>query len=272
MTFRKRRLFLYEGDSMGKIKYSGITKEEAAALYGSWLQGQLPKQGAFLSTGPFYYALGGWKALEETRPIELTAAKGIPVYTSIEPEKTELALRSYREWRRPPAGVLAASTPEGYWITSGKAWEPSTGDLLDFPSLLEEVATDKEIAALYGKTAKAVQKDCESGLFGREARKEGTLWLIETKAAARIYANKTAEPAPISPLLLVYTTAMAGELWGRSAEEVRSAAAGAGHRAARLGDGQRRRAGRTWLVTREAMEMLYGNADPDKWREWILGI
>lgn len=259
---------------MGKIKYSGITKEGAAALYGSWLQGRLPEHGAFLSAGPFYYALGTWKAPAGTVPMEIAAAKGVPVHTSIEPEKTELALRSFLEWRRLPAGALVASTPEGYWVTGGTDWEPIEGDILDFPHIIEDVGTDKEIAALYGKTPKAVQKDCEAGLFGaKEARKEGTLWLIEKRAAARLYEKADTPPAPISPLLLVYTTAMAGKLWGRSAEEVRSAAAGAGHRAARLVDGQRRRAGRTWLVTREAMEMLYGNVEPEMWREWgNLGI
>ena len=79
-----------------------------------------------------------------------------------------------------------------------------------------------------------------------------------------MYGTGKEKIAPVNPFLLVFSTAEAGILWNRDGGDVRAAAAGAGHRAARLFDGDRRQSGRTWLVTRMAMDRLYGPADPGK--------
>ena len=71
----------------------------------------------------------------------------------------------------------------------------------------------------------------------------------------------------MNPLLLVFTTLEAANLWNRDSGDVRSAASGAGHRAARMADGDRRKSGRSWLVTRDAMERLYGSPVFEKMRK-----
>lgn len=251
---------------MGKIMYSGISRDDAARLYGNWLMDQLPGKGGFVGAGPHFCAIS---ALPEP-PISLSETKtddGRQVWSAVDEDRTAYAIRCFREWRRLPAGITVSAEPEGYTVLAAGTFSLPEGETLTFPGILDAVLTDKEAAAFYGCTAGRIQKDCENGNFRRdEARKEGNNWLLTRTAAAHRYGNEPAAIPPISPLLLVMTTAWAGDIWGRSAEEVRSAAAGAGHRAARLGDGERRRAGRTWLVTREAMEKLYGNMVPEKWR------
>lgn len=119
--------------------------------------------------------------------------------------------------------------------------------------------TAEEARALYGISGKTVASDCEKGAFKKlEARRSGKNWLITKQAASFRYGGGSEPAAPMNPLLLVFTTLEAAELWNRDSGDVRSAASGAGHRAARMGDGDRRKSGRTWLVTRNAMERLYG--------------
>ncbi len=251
---------------MGKIIYTGISRDDAARLYGDWLMDRLPAAGAFIGAGPHAYALPALPALPASFA-ETKTPDGRLVRSTVDGDRTDYALRCFREWRRLPAGIAVGATNEGYTILESGSLALPDGEILTFPGILDAVLTDKETAALYGCTAGKVQKDCENGGFRwDEARKEGPTWLLTRAAAARRYGNEPETTPPISPLLLVMTTAYAGTIWGRSAEEVRSAAAGAGHRAARLGDGERRRAGRTWLVTREAMEKLYGNMVPGEWK------
>ena len=88
-----------------------------------------------------------------------------------------------------------------------------------------------------------------------------------------------AEGAPVSeieitdrdilPLLLVFTPPEAAPLWNRPAEEIRSAAAGAGHRAARLAENESRQVGRHRLIGRAALETLFGTPDPNAWQNFI---
>lgn len=71
------------------------------------------------------------------------------------------------------------------------------------------------------------------------------------------------------PLLLVFTAPEAAPLWGRTSEEIRSAAAGAGHRAARLAENESRQAGRHRLIGRASLETLFGTPDPKAWHDFI---
>lgn len=112
--------------------------------------------------------------------------------------------------------------------------------------------------------------DCEKGAFKKsEARRSGKNWLITKQAADLRYGGGSEPAAPMNPLLLVFTTLEAAELWNRDSGDVRSAASGAGHRAARMADGDRRKSGRSWIVTRDAMERLYGPPVFEKMREAV---
>lgn len=71
------------------------------------------------------------------------------------------------------------------------------------------------------------------------------------------------------PLLLVFTPPEAATIWGRASEEIRSAAAGAGHRAARLAADETRQSGRHRLIPRAALETLFGAPDLNAWRKFI---
>lgn len=174
--------------------------------------------------------------------------------------KTLFACREFLGARRLPSGVTAALSEKGIYIFPDGLWTPGE----DFAEWKREIdftmytVTAEEAGTLYGISGKTVASDCEKGAFKKsEARRSGKNWLITKQAAALRYGGS--EPAaPMNPLLLVFTTLEAAELWNRDSGDVRSAASGAGHRAARMVDGDRRKSGRTWLVTRNAMERLYG--------------
>lgn len=259
---------------MGKIYVCGAADKDAAAAYGAWLMGRLPQGCVLTSAGPHLYVTDTLPeeaaACPASSPDSLPAPAAAPVYTSLPTDMARRTLQAFCDWRRLPAGTAVSASSAGLFLFPSERWQPPEGTPLDFPDLTESVLTDRETAALFGKTPAAVRKGCESGAFPPwDAKKSAAAWLITRRAACRIYGNAPAKQPPISPLLLVFATAEAALLWGRSPEDVRSAAAGAGHRAARLGDGERRRAGKTWLVTRAAMEKLYGPPIPDAWRRWL---
>ena len=130
--------------------------------------------------------------------------------------------------------------------------------------------TAEEAGTLYGISGKTVASESEKGAFRKsEARKSGKNWLITKQAADFRYGGGSEPAAPMNPLLLVFTTLEAAELWNRDSGDVRSAASGAGHRAARMADGDRRKSGRSWIVTRDAMERLYGPPVFEKMREAV---
>lgn len=248
---------------MNRLLYTGMTAPAAARLYEDWLLGRLPQEGAILACGPALCLLPSLPAAE-FRPVPGEAL----AWTALDdPLRTSAALRSFRDWRRLPAGTAVCAAASGLFVLPADAAPiPEGARPLSFPDILNAAATEKEIADLCGTTAKAVKADCEKGLLGAAAKHTPTGWLLDKAAACRFYGGGPAEEPAVHPLLLVFATAEAGGLWGRSVEEVRSAAAGAGHRAARLGEGERRRAGRTWLITRAAAEKLYGDPRPDQWR------
>lgn len=254
---------------MAKLWNAGLPLGMALPLYESYLLGRLPDRGAIAAAGPSLYLMS------EGRPGGAAAAGEKGVWTSADAAHTAGALRSFRDWRRLPAGTVVIASPEGLRVMKAEEWEePEEKDILTLPSMLEEVLTDKETAALCSVTPGKVKKDCESGAFsGSGAKPSGKGWLITKRAALHLYGGIAARPYLVNPLLLVFTTLEAGHLWNRPGEDVRSAAAGAGHRAARLDPKTEcRRAGRTWLVTRAAMESLYGDPWPGRWGQWVRGM
>ena len=59
----------------------------------------------------------------------------------------------------------------------------------------------------------------------------------------------------------VMTTAEAADLWGLSAITVKQACSGQKGLPPRFKEGEFRKSGRTWLVTRTGMERLYGEPE-----------
>lgn len=251
---------------MNRLVYDGVSEAAAARIYGAWLLGAAPAEGAAIACGPVLLLTDGAPALS-ARAVEGEA----DVRTALEDDlRTAGALRNAREWRRLPVGTAVSSSAEGLLIFPAERFAlPPAARALAFPHALEDVLTEKEAADRFSVPAKTVRARCGEGALGAGAKHTPAGWLLDRQAAARCFGGDSGDGGgteALSPLLIVFATAEAAELWGRTAEEVRSAAAGAGHRAARLGDGARRRAGRTWLVTRAAMETLYGDPRPDRWR------
>lgn len=240
---------------------------ETFKAYENYLLGRPAEAGTVLRQGAFFYI---WKEKFETDGTVLQTSYGTVVTTLDSESKTLFACREFLGGRRLPSGVSAALSKKGIYIFPDGLWSPSE----DFSEWKWEIdftmyaVTAEEAGALYGISGKTVASDCEKGAFKKsEARRSGKSWLITKQAAALRYGRNSEEAPPMNPLLVVFTTLEAAELWNRDSGDVRSAASGAGHRAARMGDGDRRKSGRTWLVTRNAMERLYGPPVFEKMRK-----
>ena len=166
---------------------------------------------------------------------------------------------------------------EGYFAFQSEYMnEEGTPFTLSFDPL-EEVMTAQEAGKLYGIPAKNIEKDCESAglespLKQGETRHSGNVWLLQKSAAERAYADKEGKTYAVNPLLLVFSTVEGADIWNRDSGVVRSAAGGAGHMSARMHEEERKKSGRVWLVTRSAMERLFGQALPNKMKEAMKGI
>lgn len=240
---------------------------ETFKAYENYLLGQPAKAGTVLRQGAFLYI---WKEKFETNGTVLQTSYGTVVTTLDSESKSLFACREFLCGRRLPLGVTAAMTKQGISLFPDKLWSPGEGftEWKQEDDFTAYVLSAEEAGMLYGAGKKTVIADCEEGIFKRkEARKSGKSWLITKQAAALRYGRNSEEAPPMNPLLVVFTTLEAAELWNRDSGDVRSAASGAGHRAARMGDGDRRKSGRTWLVTRNAMERLYGPPVFEKMRK-----
>lgn len=241
---------------MAKI-FTNTDDAHAFCAYENYLLGRLGKSTVCMQ-GAFLYIS------EESIEIEgqvLETPYG-RIMTALDSESKSLfACREFLGGRRLPAGVSAAMTEKGICLFPDAYWSPE-GDFTEWKwedDFTSYALTAEEAGALYGVGGKTVILDCEKGVFKKEeARRSGKSWLLTKNAAALRYGTKHEKEPPMNPLVLVFTTLEAAELWNRDSGDVRSAASGAGHRAARMGDGDRRKSGRTWLVTRTAMERLYG--------------
>lgn len=248
---------------------------ESQSCYGAFLKGTIPEEGWILVEGPHLYLFDQKPSLPEGDAVPVTAGPVDWIFSSLPEEKGLAAYTAFLAGRRLPAGSALAAGEGKIFVFPSDLWEPDLGamDIYHLPfDPLEEVVTPQEAAKLYGIDAKRVQSDCqragEGGLFSlSEVRKSGTTWLILKSAAQRLYRNEEAKRPPLNPLLLVFSTIEAARIWNRDSGVVRSAAAGAGHAAARMHEGDRRKSGRTWLVTRDAMDRLFGQALPGPMKE-----
>lgn len=251
------------GDTM-EIIFARPQDSAAWAVCESYLLGLPPERGTIICyKKAFYIDCDCFEIKGEEIP-----GMPVPVITTLDSEeKTVLAVREFMSGRRLPVGTAVAFSAKGIFVFSEKEWTPSGPfEELKWPeTVVQWVMTAEEAEEKYGLPDKKARNDCKNNLFSPgEARKSGPAWLITAEAADRMYGTGKEKIAPVNPFLLVFSTAEAGILWNRDGGDVRAAAAGAGHRAARLFDGDRRQSGRTWLVTRMAMDRLYGPADPGK--------
>lgn len=252
-------------------------EEQAEACYGAFLTGTIPQSGWILTEGAHLYLLDRKPAIPEGEGLAVSEGPGDFISTTLPAAKARAAYGAYLSGRRLPAGSALAAGEGMISIFPASSYAPDLGEMeiyrLPFDPL-EEVVTPKEAADLYGADAKRVQADCErageGGLFSlSEVRRSGNVYLILRQSAERVYGGKKDGrlPFPLNPLLLVFSTVEAARIWNRDSGTVRSAAAGAGHASARMTEGERRKSGRTWLVTRDAMDRLFGQALPAAMKE-----
>lgn len=253
---------------MAKI-FINIEEARAFHIWENYFLGRPSAEGSVFMQGAFFYIS---RERIEIEGQVLKTPYGTVLSALDSESKTLFACREFLGGRRLPPGVSAALSEKGIYIFPDGLWTPPE----DFVEWKWEIdftmyaVTAEEAGALYGISGKTVASDCEKGAFKKlEARKSGKNWLITKQAADFRYGDGSEPAVPMNPLLLVFTTLEAADLWNRDSGDVRSAASGAGHRAARMGDGDRRKSGRSWIVTRDAMERLYGPPVFEKMREAV---
>lgn len=256
---------------MIKLYTLGPDLDMCAQAFTSYLSGKLPPCTIVAQGLSLIFMAGVPDGIPESM-VE-TGNGPVSVLHSSETEgKTRLAWREYLAHRHLPPRVQVLAMPSAAAVVPEGTVDVSEAREISFPNPLNDVLTAGEAADIYGRTARKVEADIMSpdSPFARgEARKSGREWLIIRQAASRVYGGKEETMPALNPLLCSFTTVEAAQLWKRSSGEVRSAAAGAGHRAARMDDNDRRRAGRTWLVNYSAMERLYGAPDAEAWKKMI---
>ncbi len=249
--------------------------------YSAFLTGSLPSEGCLLVSGPHVFFLTEAPEIPRGEEISIPTLPFERIVSSLPSlPLAKNTCKAYVEGRRLPAGCALLCAPEGIFVFPSAAYEPDLGHMEIFSLTfdpLEEVLTPQEAASLYGVDVKRLQSDCEHAGEGAvfssaEVRRSGNTFLLLKSAAERVYKGNKEAPRGISPFLLVFSSVEAAYLWNREPGVVRSAAGGAGHAAARMQEGDRRKSGRTWLVRREAMERLFGQAVPGRMQEVALSI
>lgn len=244
--------------------YQHISEAEALALYDAYLAGRLPKVGTILAEGTTLLFFDA--PLPEGRDVFVSFGPVARLRTTLKDSQALTAWRAYADNRPVPAFASVIVTPSGACAIGRKDFEGGT-PLLFPPSLLREVMTSAEAATIFSLPEKEITEAIKRGAFKNdEARKSGPAYLVTRRGMERVFEEKESELYPLSPLRVIYTTAEAAELWGRDAGYVRASAGGAGHMAARMHEEERRKSGRIWLVTREAMERAFGFPDVKKMR------
>ena len=260
---------------MSQIYVKSLSSAQAEACYSAFLTGQLPKDGCLITEGSHVYLLDALPILPEGQGVPVNFGPVDWIHSLLSSQmKSVTAYREFLLGRRLPAGVALAASPEGIVVFPSASYEPDLGTMSMFQlsfDPLEEVVTPQEASKLYHVDAKRIQWDCEhagesaDSIFSlKEVRHSGNTWLLLKSAAAHIYHEEPPVSFAINPLLLVFSTVEAAAIWNRDSGVVRSAAGGAGHAAARMMEGDRRKSGRIWLVRREAMNRLFGQAMPER--------
>ena len=261
---------------MPRIYTSALSAAASEACYAAFLTGSLPTEGCFLVSGPHLFLMDSLPPLPEGRGVPVSFGPTSWIRSGISSQMQSISIyRAFLSGRRLPAGTALAAGKDGISVFPAELYEADLGKMEPFSlsfDPLEEVLTPQEAAKLYHVDAKRIQWDCEHAGEGAvfslaETRRSGNTWLLTRNAALRVYEGKEMPAYAIDPLLLVFSTVEAAHIWNRDSGVVRSAAGGAGHAAARMHEGDRRKSGRIWLVRREAMERLFGQSLPERMAE-----
>lgn len=261
---------------MPRIYISALSAAASEACYAAFLTGSLPTEGCFLVSGPHLFLMDSLPPLPEGRGVPVSFGPVSWIRSGISSQMQSISVyRAFLSGRRLPAGTALAAGKDDITVFPAELYEADLGKMEPFSlsfDPLEEVLTPQEAAKLYHVDAKRIQWDCEHAGEGAvfslaETRRSGNTWLLTRNAALRVYEGQEMPAYAIDPLLLVFSTVEAAHIWNRDSGVVRSAAGGAGHAAARMHEGDRRKSGRIWLVRREAMERLFGQSLPERMAE-----
>ena len=259
---------------MPKIFYAALSRADAETAYAARLLARPSVFCATSSSGNLYLS----PPLPRPQQAAATEISGIPVATTEDETVTRAAVRNFSAGRRLPGRLVCAEDPAGFLVCDKDTWDALTRDLtwapLNFPDILTDVLTEKEAAELLQMSEKDLKKRRDAGEIPKHIFKPSGKTALYLKSALEksVPGNETPAGGNIRnllPLLLVFTPPEAAPIWHRPSEEIRSAAAGAGHRAARLGDGETRAAGRQHLVTYDALTSLFGPPDPIEWQNFV---
>ena len=259
---------------MPKIFYAALSRADAETAYAARLLARPPVFCAASSAGNLYLS----PPLPRPQQAAATEISGIPVATTEDETVTRAAVRNFSAGRRLPGRLVCAQDPAGFLVCDKDTWDALTRDLtwapLTFPDILTAVLTEKEAAELLQMSEKDLKKRRDAEEIPKHIFKPSGKTALYLKSALEksVSGNETQNVGNIRdllPLLLVFTPPEAAPIWHRPSEEIRSAAAGAGHRAARLGPGETRSAGRQHLVTYDALTKLFGPPDPIEWQNFV---
>ncbi len=262
---------------MPKIFYAALSRADAETAYAARLLARPPVFCAASSAGNLYLS----PPLPRPQQAAAPEISGIPVTTTEDETVTRAAVRNFSAGRRLPGRLVCAQDPAGFLVCDKDTWDALTRDLawapLTFPDILTDVLTEKEAAELLQMSEKDLKKRRDAGEISKHIFKPSGKTALYLKSAVlaktqSVSENETQSVGNIRdllPLLLVFTPPEAAPIWHRPSEEIRSAAAGAGHRAARLGPGETRTAGRQHLVTYDALTSLFGPPDPIEWQNFV---
>ena len=262
-----------------------LSTQEAKTLYTSWLLQKMPQKGAYILMGGTVLFSPDLPQITTARKIRISSLPEIsdyPIYSTDDAVVSAAGIREFLIRRQIPRALVCASDGKQVLVCSKKDISPIldniTANPLTFPDILTDVLTEKEAADLLQISEKDLKKQRETGEIPRNIFKPSGKTALYLKSAflakaQSVSENKTPEDAgnirDFLPLLLVFTPPEAAPIWHRPSEEIRSAAAGAGHRAARLGPGETRTAGRQHLVTYDALTSLFGPPDPIEWQNFV---
>ncbi len=262
---------------MPKIFYAALSRADAKTAYAAHLLARPSVFCAASVAGNLYLS----PPLPRPQNVTTFEIAGLPVATTVDEAVTRAAVRNFSAGRRLPGRLICAKDPAGFLICDKDAWDALTADLtrepLTFPDILTDVLTEKEAAEVLKISEKDLKKQRETGKIPKHSFKTSGKTALYLKSAIEVKAQSVSgnemqsagNMCDLLPLLLVFTPPEAAPLWHRTSEDIRSAAAGAGHRAARLYDEERRQAGRHWLITLDALTSLFGPPDPAEWQNFI---
>ncbi len=259
---------------MPKLFYAALSRADAETAYAARLLARAPAFCAASSAGNLYLS----PPLPRPQQAAASEISGLPVATTEDETVTRAAVRNFSAGRRLPGRLVCAEDPAGFLVCDKDTWDALTRDLawtpLTFPDILTDVLTEKEAADILQMSEKELKKQRETGKIPKHIFKPSGKTALYLKSALEKSVSETETPTGgnlcnLLPLLLVFTPPEAAPIWHRPSEEIRSAAAGAGHRAARLGDEETRAAGRQHLVTYDALTKLFGPPDPAEWQNFV---